>query len=366
MLATEIDMTTRRSFMASLLAASALPTLSWADAGNPRYLAAAREPDGGYALFGLSAEGRDTFRVPLPARGHAAAGHPHKPLAVAFARRPGTYALVIDCADGHVLHRLSLPPGRRFNGHGAFSEAGDVLHTSEIEAETGKGIIGQWDATRAYRRIGEFSSAGVGLHEIARIPGTDDLVVANGGIRTAMDDERTKLNLDTMQPNLGYFSAEGRVLDQITLAPDLRLNSIRHLALRADGLVAFAMQSEDEAAFAPPLLGLHRRGGAPVLASAPQAQQMRMKGYAGSIAFSGDGRQVALTSPHGGVVSVFDANGQFLDMLTRTDVSGVGTAADGFMTTDGLGGMCVIAGNGLTPLNTERRAWDNHLVTLPV
>ncbi len=359
-------MTTRRGFMASLLAASALPTLSWADAGNPRYLAAAREPDDGYALFGLGAEGQDTFRVPLPARGHAAAGHPHKPLAVAFARRPGTYALVIDCADGHVLHHLALPEGRRFNGHGAFSAAGDVLHTSEIEAETGEGIIGLWDATRNYRRIGEFASAGIGPHEIARLPGSDDLVVANGGIRTAMDDERTKLNLDTMQPNLSYFSADGELLEQITLVPELHRNSIRHLALRADGLVAFAMQSEDDAAFAPPLLGLHRRGARPVLAAAPEAQQMRMNGYAGSIAFSGDGRQVALTSPHGGVVSVFDAAGQFQEMLTRSDVSGVGTAKDGFMTTDGLGGLCRIAHDTLSPLNSAPRAWDNHLVTLPV
>ena len=65
-------MTTRRGFLASLLAASTMPRLSWADAGNPAYLSAAREGDGGYALFGLSETGADVFRIPLPGRGHAA------------------------------------------------------------------------------------------------------------------------------------------------------------------------------------------------------------------------------------------------------------------------------------------------------
>ncbi|MGY9048968.1 hypothetical protein P775_18900 [Puniceibacterium antarcticum] len=359
-------MATRRTFLTSLLAASALPTLTWADAGNPRYLAAAREPDGSYALFGLGTSGQDTFRVPLPARGHAAAGHPHKPLAVAFARRPGTYALVIDCADGHVLHELSLPEGRRFNGHGAFSAAGDVLYTSEIDAASGQGVIGLWDATRAYRRTGEWASQGIGPHEIARLPGSDDLVIANGGIRTALDDERTKLNLDTMMPNLSYFSASGELLEQITLAPELHQNSIRHLALQSDGLVAFAMQTQEAGDVFTPLLGLHRRGSAPILASAPEPQQMRMQGYAGSIAFSGNGAQVALTSPHGGVLSVFDSNGTFQEMISRADVSGVGPAQSGFMTTDGLGGLCSVADGALSRLNTAPRAWDNHLVTLPV
>ena len=90
-------MTTRRSFLAGLLAAASAPSLSWADAGSPAYLAAAKEPSGTYALFGLAASGQDVFRIALPDRGHAAAAHPPAPEAVAFARRPGTFALVIDC-----------------------------------------------------------------------------------------------------------------------------------------------------------------------------------------------------------------------------------------------------------------------------
>ena len=40
----------RRSFLASVLAASVLPQLSWADAGDPAYLAAAQTADGAFAL----------------------------------------------------------------------------------------------------------------------------------------------------------------------------------------------------------------------------------------------------------------------------------------------------------------------------
>jgi hypothetical protein len=85
-------MTTRRSFLATLLAAGAAPRLGWAAAGNPAYLAAAREPDGSFALFGLTPEGRATFRrlcprAALPQRLTPAAPRPW-PSAVAPAPSP--------------------------------------------------------------------------------------------------------------------------------------------------------------------------------------------------------------------------------------------------------------------------------------
>ena len=65
-------MTSRRTFLKGLIAATSIPTVTWADAGAPAYVAAARELDGSYALFGLTADGQDLFRIPLPNRGHAA------------------------------------------------------------------------------------------------------------------------------------------------------------------------------------------------------------------------------------------------------------------------------------------------------
>src|SRR5918997_3002290 len=102
-------MATRRGFLASLLAAVSLPALSWAEAGSPTHLACAGDPDGTFSLHGLREDGSEAFRIRLPARGHAGCGHPTEALAVAFARRPGTYALALDCARGVVRNRLAPP-----------------------------------------------------------------------------------------------------------------------------------------------------------------------------------------------------------------------------------------------------------------
>lgn len=350
-------MTTRRGFLASLLASAALPRLSWADAGSPAYLAAAQEPDGGYALFGLSAEGADVFRIALPGRGHAATAHPTAPEAVAFARRPGTFALVIDCVTGAVAHRLDSPEGHHFYGHGAFIAGGDILCTTENHIDSGEGRIGFWSRRDGYRRIGAVASGGIGPHEVLALPG-DVLAVANGGIRTHPDHGRDKLNIPDMAPNLAYAGFSG-VSEVVALDPDLHLASIRHLA--TDGaLVAFAMQWQGELPDPAPLLGLHRRGAAPVLCQADLAEQLAMEGYAGSVALSGD--TVGITSPRGGRVHLFGLDGTFRGAIRRPDVCGLAACDTGLMATDGLGGVLRLDGSQVVPLAVAGRHWDNHLV----
>jgi hypothetical protein len=130
-------MATRRAFLAGL-AATLAPRPTWAEVGSPAFLAAARAGQD-YVLHGLTETGDSLFSLPLPARGHAAAAHPTLALAVAFARRPGTFALVIDCLRGTTAARLTPPEGRQFNGHGVFSADGALLMTSEVAAETSDG-----------------------------------------------------------------------------------------------------------------------------------------------------------------------------------------------------------------------------------
>ena len=360
-------MTTRRRFLAALAAtgatAGAMPGLGWAAAGNPAYLAAAQDPTGSFALLGLDREGAETFRLALPARGHAGAGHPTRAEAVAFARRPGHYALVLDCATGTLRHRLSPPDGRQFNGHGAFSRDGTRLFTSEQDSATSAGIIGIWDVAAGYRRMAEVASGGIGPHDLRLMPDGETLVIANGGIATDPTD-RTKLNLATMRPNLSYLTLSGDLTEQVELDADLRQNSIRHLAIRADGLVAFAMQWEGEADAAPPLLGLHRRGAAPLLAAAPLADELAMQGYAGSVAFCGTGAEVAITSPRGGRLHRFDATGTFLGATSRADVCGLAPHGTGYLASDGLGGLITLGPDGSRALGSHALAFDNHIVAL--
>lgn len=353
----------RRGFLASLLASGAAPRLGWSAVGNPSYLAAAREPNGSFTLYGLDAQGASTFRVPLPARGHAGAGHPSVAEAVAFARRPGAFALVLDCARGLVLHRLTPPEGRQFNGHGVFSADGTTLFASEQRSDTSEGVIGVWDAMAGYTRYDEFPSGGIGPHDLRLMPDGETLVVANGGIATDPTDRR-KLNVATMRPNLTYLSLSGSIRERVELEAEIRQNSIRHLAVRHDSLVGFAMQWEGAPGAATPLLGLHRMGYAPVLAYAPLADELAMQGYAGSVAFSGNGSEIAITSPRGGRLHRFADNGAFLGTVSRTDVCGLAPMGGGYLASDGLGGLVSVGNNGSTPLARSDCAWDNHVVAL--
>ena len=355
-------MTTRRGFLASLLAASATPKIGWAAAGNPDFLACAKLPDDSFALFGLTAAGTQTFQIPLPARGHAGSGHPVRAEAVVFGRRPGTYALVINCASGTILHQLTAPGGVHFNGHGVFLQGGEILATSEQDALSSAGMIGLWDVTTGYTRIGALPSQGTGPHDLRLMPDGETMVIANGGIATDATD-RTKLNIATMAPNLAYLTLDAGVTDLIALDPALHQNSIRHLAIRADGLVAFAMQWEGEGS-APPLLGLHQRGQAPVLAQAPLADEAAMQGYAGSVAFSGDGSQAAITSPRGGRLHVFGAGGQFVAAISRADVCGVAGLPGGFLVSDGQGALLSVRAGVPALLGRQDCAWDNHIIRL--
>ncbi len=358
-------LTNRRQFLTGLAAASLTPVPGWSAVGTPDFLAAALFPDSSYRLVGLTASGEVKFTLPLPDRGHAAAAHPHQAQAVAFARRPGTYAMVIDCETGTEIARLSALENHHFFGHGAFSHDGAFLFTTENSFEKGEGMIGVWDAANGYARIGAFGSGGIGPHDMVLMPDGNSLAIANGGIETHPDTGRTKLNLPTMQPNLTYCDLNGAVLDQVELPAALHKNSIRHLAVRKDGLVAYAMQWQGDLSEHPPLLGLHKRGNSPQLLSAPTAQQASTQGYAGSVSFSPDGTEVAITCPRGNTLHVFDTGtGAFSGAFDLDDVCGLGTSDAGLVYTTGTGQVGQLAGSTVQATLQVNCKWDNHLVRI--
>jgi uncharacterized protein len=355
--------TGRRRFLGGLLAAGMIPKPTWAEAGSPAYLAAAALEDGSYILCGIGRDLDILFRIPLPDRGHAAAAHPTRPEAVAFARRPGTFALVIDCISGTTKAQLTSPEGRHFYGHGAFSADGNWLFTTENDYEAGQGRIGVWDVTAGYLRVAEFASGGVGPHDLKRLPGSDVLVVANGGIDTHPDSGRVKLNIATMQPNLAYIEAD-KVVEVASLPPELHKNSIRHLAVSAAGQVAFGMQWQGDAEVVP-LVGTHLRGAELALLGAPEQDLRAMQGYVGSIAFGRDDRTIAVTSPRGGIVQTYDAQtGGFRHAYASADASGVACDDGGFVVTSGLGVFQRISDHAEAVAANNRLIWDNHLVPI--
>lgn len=348
----------RRTFLAGMLATGLIPKTTWADIGTPAFLTAGKTRDGTYVLCGLTKEAQIAFMRPLPARGHAAAAHPSLAEAVVFARRPGDFALVLNCATGRQNARLTAPEGRHFYGHGTYSRDGSLLFTTENDYAQARGMVGIWDVAQGYRRVGEVSSGGVGPHDIKLMPAGDQLVVANGGIETHPETGRAKLNIPTMRSNLSFMDLEGRVTHRLELEQAHQKNSIRHLAVAQDGTVAFAMQWQGDLATDLPLLGLYKQG-AGALGFAEDASVRNMAGYLGSVAFDAPGQRVATTSPRSGKVQVFHKT-RLISEEALEDVCGVAARDGAFVVTTGTGEAKRMS---MQPVS-HPVAWDNHLVPI--
>ena len=363
----------RRAFLATAGGAAlgllGLPTLRAETETPALFVSAAADRDGGYVVAAIDQAGALRFEQPLPARGHGVAFHPSQPHGVVFARRPGTFAAVLDTTHGTVLRWIEAAAGRHFYGHGVFSADGSKLFATENDYAAARGVIGIYDTGAGYARIGELSSHGIGPHDLRLMPDATMLVVANGGIRTHPHQGRAKLNIPTMAPNLAYIDAEtGQLRDRHHLPRHLHKLSIRHLDVNRHGRVAVAMQYEGDRRDRVPLVGLHDAGGAIRLLHAPDAIQRRMRHYTGSVAFDARGTVLAATSPRGHVVTLWDAGtGDFLKAVEAIDASGVApTGRDGiFLVTGGDGAIRLIqAGDAppeARPAANSRLRWDNHV-----
>ncbi|MCB2053110.1 MAG: DUF1513 domain-containing protein [Geminicoccaceae bacterium] len=333
------------------------------------HCAKAGEGDGDFRVAGFDVRGDRRFTLPLPDRGHSIAFHPLRPHCVVFARRPGTFAVVVDHRTGVALRRIDPVAGRHFYGHGAFSADGGVLFASENAFEEGRGEIGIYDVGDGYRRVDGFASHGVGPHDLRLAPDGRSLLVANGGIRTHPDYGRLKLNLDDMKPSLALVdAASGRSIAEARLPADLHKLSIRHLAFGAGGLAAVAMQDEEERAPPRPLVGLWS-GDDIRLLDMPDELLARMRRYTGSTALAAGGEVIAVSAPKGDLVAFWDVASReeprFIGHLDIEDGCGVapdGSAA-GFVVTSGDG---TILRHDPRTRTTQRIAapgdfaWDNH------
>lgn len=349
----------RRHFLAASSAAL-LAAPSWASAGAPAFIAAGNQPDNSTWIVGLGLDGSVRFAHSVPGRGHAAALHPERAEAIAIARRPGDFALVLDCATGAERARLRSPEGRHFYGHGAFTADGRYLLTTENAYDVPEGRLGVWDAENGYARVDDLPSGGIGPHEMLSLSG-GGFVVANGGIQTHPDYARRKLNLPRMRPNLTYLSETGEITEQVSPPETMRQNSIRHLA-EANGLVAIALQWQGPPMKPVPLVATHRRGEDMQFLEHPETA--RLKQYAGSISLTRDGREIAVTGPKGSHVLFFSAEGRALPGQPLETAAGAAPAPGGVAITV-AGGLRIgdSKATRFVPVNGNW-SWDNHLVAI--
>lgn len=295
----------RRHFLTGLAALFAAPAFAWPGPAEPFRLAAAWQSGTGYRVGILGISDQETLAVEadleVPTRAHGLLREASGTL-LAIARRPGDWLLRWR-ADGRTLAWHWIEPGRAFAGHLLASADGRTLYTTEIDLDSGMGLIGVRDGASLEKRA-EWPTGGLDphmlVHDVTR-PGA--LIVANGGVPTRPETGRLKINLERMDSSLVRLDAHtGERLGQWRL-DDPRL-SLRHLAWNGERLgIALQAEHDDPAvkAAAPVLAVLDGDR----LATVPAADVLA--GYGGSIAPLEDGFAVGCPRAQG--VAVFGGHG---------------------------------------------------------
>jgi hypothetical protein len=331
------------------------------------YVSAACRGGDSYSILLLRSDGSIVREVPLSARGHDIAIHPSSGRATVFARRPGAFAVSFELEKKSAPHVFTPGEGRHYFGHGTFSRDGRLLYASENDIATGLGIIGIYDVSRRFKKIGEHSTFGIGPHEIMLLADGKTIAAGNGGLDTTPDAGRENLNVDSMQPSLTFLDAEsGELLAKHELTGDLQSLSIRHVAQDAKGVVWFGGQWEGSPSETPPQIvgsaGLDR----PLKLIEPQANGgSDLKGYIGAMAVSHDGRIIAASAPKAGHVLYVDTvNATVISQSDFKDVCGIASEGDAdFAASSGFGVMRYETARATAISERALRdiAFDNHL-----
>ena len=102
-----------------------------------------------------------------------------------------------------------------------------------------------------------------------------------------------------------------------------------------------------------------------MLLGAPTKQLSAMQGYGASVAFSGDGDRLAISSSRGGQVQIFDADSAaYIGSYFASDVSGLGATNNGFLVSAGTGNIVRLEGMQETRNTLHGHSWDNHLIRI--
>ncbi len=339
---------------AATLSPRSLMALQRADAV---YAAGFRAADGTYGIATVSEAGEIIDRSALPGRAHGMAFSSNTGKLVAFARRPGTFAMVSDIFGRTDPIIFCAPETRHFYGHGTFSPDGRLLYASENDFDNNRGMIGIYDASDCFTRIGEFEAQGIGTHDMAVSDDGRMLIIANGGIETHPDFGRTKLNLDQMQPSLVLLDAYcGETIQKHPLPTSLHQLSTRHVTVSNDGQFWFACQWEGPRNALPPLVGYLRKGENIQFVSLPKDVTIGLANYVGAIAVNRHDNLVGLTSPKGGTMVHLDARvGTVVSSTKIIEAAGIAAAPRGFAYSSYDGRF-----NG----PNSNVAWDQHIVRL--
>lgn len=319
--------------------------------------------DGVFGAAILTDTGTILKTIDLPDRGHDVTFDPVFRRSVVFARQPGTFMVVFDHAGDTPPVTIASAPGRHFFGHGVFSRGGRLLYATENDFDNAAGMVGIYDATDGFRRVGEFPTHGVGPHEVLLMPDGRTLAVCNGGIETHPDFGAAKLNIATMEPSFVLIDRlTGDLVEKHVLPPEWHKLSIRHMDLDDDGAVWFGCQHEGPATERPALVGRALPGEALAMLEMPADVLSGFRNYIGSVAANRQAGTVAVSSPQGNQWAVFDAaTGKVLRTERLVEVCGLAPARSDFVVS--TGGGLFRAPDG-TVHEHAGHVWDNHVLRI--
>lgn len=305
-------------------------------------------------------------------RGHGGAQHPTKAHTVLlFGRRPNNQSIEVNLLTGEVTQRFYAAQNRHFFGHGAFSEDGKTLFTTEANLNKNTGVLGIRDAN-TYELLGEYPTYGIGPHQLMLMPKGKELVIANGGILTRPESGRKKLNLDSMSSNLSYVDVATGKLNAQWQVPEAKA-SIRHLDVAEDGSVAIAMQMQRAAsqhANTVALAGV-QKGDQPIKLLDNELITPQLNDYVGSVVIHNASRIAGFTSPRGDIVGFWNLDsGELVGYHSMRDVCGIAVSNrnNEFIVTNSYGAVHYIDAFSLKEQVAKRQhyqdiAWDNHMVS---
>ncbi len=349
---------------------------------NHAYISAAKNATGQFSIHTFNDLGQIVQSFDVPQRGHSFAtkrleNTKSNDVVLAIGRRPANYFFALNFSGhGNSLHTVKAQKNRRFYGHAAFHTSNELAYLTENNLTTGQGVIGIYDIKQQFKRIGEFSSHGVGPHDIIFDAKRQCLVVANGGIHTHPSSGRKKLNLPSMRSSLSFINAStGELMNDQYLPESFRYNSIRHLTLDKQGNVYVSLQNQKKGSQQALLAIYHYQRDTLTVCDIPAEIQSQLNRYVGDITLDSSESIFAATSPRGNKVLIYNTQGVFLASYSLEDVCGVSKTeiANEFMLTTGKGTILKLRYNSSNSscINIEKRkyfykglAWDNHLIKL--
>ena len=336
---------------------------------NSLYWAGTAKQGKDYLLIIVNNKGQVLRKIKLPSRGHGLQKSVQGQIIVC-GRRPGTWMLLLQHKDA-APHWIRAAVNRPLSGHCCFSADGDYFYSSENALEVSQGAIGVWNS-HSGERLSEWSSQGIGPHEIQLSSDGMHLWVANGGILTHPNRGREKLNLDTMESNISYFRlSDGGLIDQYTISePQL---SLRHICVNKNNQVAIACQYQGPNYDRKHLLLFINDRQIDYLPCDPKVI-LELDNYLGSVTFDISGRWVAASSPRGSRVVIWTLakgmNANQSHTLAISDACGLSAYYEvgGFIISTGTGRLYhyaaptkVLSVMGSANSATEHLLWDNHL-----